>query len=151
MSALPNPAAALDRAWRRMRRRALRDRGLSIAVRLLFGFLVTLALVELVGVTIIDRNSRSSQIAQYAAMQRSDVRIFEAIGRRSLTTDAALRKIAAVLKVLGQRPGTLEAQVLDGRSTIVASGDPKIIGTLDTDPRIGIGRRGRLTDVPRAA
>ena len=107
-------------------------------MRLLAGFLVTLALVELVGVTIIDRNSRSSQIAQYAAMQRSDVRIFEAIGRRSLTTDAALRKIAAVLKVLGQRPGTLEAQVLDGRSTIVASGDPKIIGTLDTDPRMGM-------------
>jgi hypothetical protein len=138
MSALPNPAAVLDRAWRRVRRRPVPDRGLSVAVRLVVGFLVTLALVELVGVTIIDRNSRSNQIAQYTAMQRSDVRIFEAIGRRSLTTDGALRKIAAVLEVFGQRPGTIEAQVLNGRSTIVASGDAGVIGTVDADPRIGI-------------
>jgi len=138
MPVLPNPAAALERARRRMRRRRVGDRGLSIAVRLLVGFLVTLALVELVGMTIIDRNSRSSQIAQYAAMQRSDVRIFESIGRRSLTTDAALHRIAAVLKVLGQRPGTLEAQVVNGRSTIVASGHPALIGKVDTDPRIGL-------------
>jgi diguanylate cyclase (GGDEF)-like protein len=138
MPVLPTPAATLERARRRMRRRRIGDRGLSIAVRLLVGFLVTLALVELVGMTIIDRNSRSGQIAQYAAMQRSDVRIFESIGRRSLTTDAALRRIAAVLKVLGQRPGTIEAQVLNGRSTVVASGDPALIGKLDTDPRIGL-------------
>jgi hypothetical protein len=90
-------------------------------VRLLAGFLVTLALVELVGVTIVDRNSRSGQIAQYAAMQRTDVRIFESIGRRSLTTDVALRKIAAVLKVLGQRPGPLEAQVQIDRAIVAAS------------------------------
>jgi diguanylate cyclase (GGDEF)-like protein len=138
MPVLPKLAAAVVRARRRLRRRRAGDVGLGIALRLLVGFLVTLALVEIVGATIIDRNARSSQIAQYAAMQRSDVRIFEAIGRRSLTTDAALRKIANVLKVLGQRPGTLETQVINGRSTIVASGDAGTVGMLDTDPRIGI-------------
>jgi hypothetical protein len=85
---------------------------------------------------IIDRNARSSQIAQYSAMQQSDVKIFETIGRRSLTTASALIKIDAVLDVLAKRPGTLEAKVFDEHGGILASGDPGVIGTIDTDPRI---------------
>ena len=54
------------------------------------GFIATLAVVELVGFVIIDRNARSSQIAQYSAMQQSDVKIFETIGRRSMTTASIL-------------------------------------------------------------
>jgi diguanylate cyclase (GGDEF)-like protein len=69
-------------------------------------------------------------------MQRSDVKIFETIGRRSLTTASALIKIDAVLDVLAKRPGTLEANVFDEHGGILASGDPGVIGTIDTDPRI---------------
>jgi len=89
-----------------------------------------------VGFAVIDRNARSSQIEQYAKGQASDVRIFESIGRRSLTADDALARISEVLKVLGQRPGTKEALVFNGRGVIVASGDPADVGTHDTDPRI---------------
>ena len=69
-------------------------------------------------------------------MQQSDVKIFETIGRRSLTTASALIKIDAVLDVLAKRPGTLEAKVFDEHGGILASGDPGVIGTIDTDPRI---------------
>ncbi len=137
VSALPKSAKAVVRV--RLRRRASSragDGGLSFALRLLFGFIVTLAVVEIVGFTVINRNARSSQVAQYAAMQRSDVKIFESISRHSLTTASALVKIDSVLAVLGKRPGTLEAQVLDENGEIVASDDHGAIGTRDTDPRI---------------
>jgi diguanylate cyclase (GGDEF)-like protein len=137
VSAPPKSARAVVRA--RLHRRASTragDGGLSFALRLLLGFLVTLGVVEFVGFTIIDRNARSSQIAQYAAMQRSDVRIFESISRHSLTTASALVKIDSVLAVLGKRPGTLEAQLFDENGVIVASDDHRAIGTRDTDPRV---------------
>jgi diguanylate cyclase (GGDEF)-like protein len=137
MSAPSKSAIAVVRAW--PRRAALTrdaDGNLGFALRLLVGFIATLAVVELVGFVIIDRNARSSQIAQYSAMQRSDVKIFETIGRRSLTTASALIKIDAVLDVLAKRPGTLEAKVFDEHGGILASGDPGVIGTIDTDPRI---------------
>jgi diguanylate cyclase (GGDEF)-like protein len=137
VSALPKYAKPVVRAWpRRSPSHPAADGGLSFALRLLLGFIVTLALVDVVGFAVIDRNARSSQIAQYSAMQRSDVRIFESIGRRSLTTSSALIKIDSVLDVLGKRPGTLEAQVFDEHGLIVASGDQTAIGTSDTDPRI---------------
>jgi diguanylate cyclase (GGDEF)-like protein len=120
-------------AWRRRRGG---DGGVGFALRLLFGFIVTLAVVEVVGFAVIDRNARSSQIEQYAKGQASDVRIFESIGRRSLTADDALARIGEVLKVLGQRPGTKEALVFNGRGVIVASGNAEDMGTQDTDPRI---------------
>src|SRR6185436_19193209 len=85
---------------------------------------------------VIDRNAQSSQIEQYANGQRSDVRIFESIGRRSATSGAAFVKIGEVLKVLGERPGTMEATFFDDRGDIVASGNPAEIGTHDADPRI---------------
>ena len=137
MSALPKSAKAVVRGWAgRGPSHHAADGGLGFALRLLFGFIVTLALVEFVGFTVIDRNARSSQIAQYAAMQRSDVTIFESIARRSPTTGAALVKIGSVLDVLGRRPGTLKAEIFDGDGVVVASGDPRPIGTRDADPRI---------------
>jgi len=137
MSAPSKSAIAVVRAWpRRASLTRDADGNLGFALRLLVGFIATLAVVELVGFVIIDRNARSSQIAQYSAMQQSDVRIFETIGRRSLTTASALIKIDAVLDVLAKRPGTLEAKVFDEHGGILASGDPGVIGTIDTDPRI---------------
>ena len=137
MSAPSKSAIAVVRAWpRRASLTRDADGNLGFALRLLVGFIATLAVVELVGFVIIDRNARSSQIAQYSAMQQSDVKIFETIGRRSLTTASALIKIDAVLDVLAKRPGTLEAKVFDEHGGILASGDPGVIGTIDTDPRI---------------
>jgi diguanylate cyclase (GGDEF)-like protein len=144
VSALPKSARAVVRT--RLHRRATTragDGGLTFALRLLLGFLVTLGLVEFVGFTIIDRNARSSQVAQYAAMQRSDVRIFESISRHSLTTASALVKIDSVLAVLGKRPGTLEAQLFDENGVIVAADDHRAIGTRDTDPRVAKVARNR--------
>ena len=112
MSGIPRFAAA----WRRRRGG---DGGVGFALRLLLGFIATLAVIEVVGLAVIDRNARSSQIEQYAKGQASDVRIFESIGRRSLTADDALARISEVLKVLGQRPGTKEALVFNGRGAIV--------------------------------
>ena len=137
MSAPSKSAIAVVRTWpRRASLTRDADGNLGFALRLLVGFIATLAVVELVGFVIIDRNARSSQIAQYSAMQQSDVQIFETIGRRSLTTASALIKIDAVLDVLAKRPGTLEAKVFDEHGGILASGDPGVIGTIDTDPRI---------------
>ena len=137
MSAPSKSAIAVVRAWpRRASLTRDADGNLGFALRLLVGFIATLAVVELVGFVIIDRNARSSQIAQYSAMQQSDVKIFETIGRRSMTTASALIKIDAVLDVLAKRPGTLEAKVFDEHGGILASVDPGVIGRIDTDPRI---------------
>src|SRR4029079_11289908 len=129
MSGTPGFAAA----WRRRRGG---DGGVGFALRLVCGFVGTLAVIALVSYAVIDRNAQSSQIEQYAKGQRSDVRIFESIGRRSATSGAAFVKIGEVLKVLGERPGTMEATVLDDRGDIVASGNPAEIGTHDAEPRI---------------
>jgi hypothetical protein len=112
--------------------------GAAFALRLVVGFIVTLALVDFARLTIIDRNARSSEISHYAAMQRSDVRHFESIGRHSLTTAADLIKIDGVLDVLALRPDTLEVHVFDGDGVILASGDNCVVGARDTDPRIGM-------------
>jgi len=136
VSVLPKSAKALVRAWPGRTPSHHAQDGLTFALRLLFGFIVTLALVEVVGFAVIDRNARRSQIAQYVAMQRSDVTIFESIARRSPTAGAALVKIGSVLDVLGKRPGTLEAKIFDRDGVVAASGDPRPIGTRDTDPRI---------------
>jgi diguanylate cyclase (GGDEF)-like protein len=137
VSALPKSAQAVvrSRLHRRISTRA-GDGGIGFALRLLFGFLLTLGVVEFVGFTIIDRNARRSQIAQYAAMQRSDVRIFESISRNSMTTASALVKIDSVLTVLGKRPGTTEAELFDENGEIVASDDHSAVGTRDPDPRV---------------
>lgn len=137
VSAPPKTAVAVVRSGLRLPPSGgTRDGGQGFALRLLVGFIVTLALVELVGLTIIGRNAQSSQIEQYAAMQRSDVRMFESIGRHSLTTASALIEIDSVLDVLAKRPGTIEAQVFDEQGVILASGEAGVIGTRDGDPRI---------------
>jgi diguanylate cyclase (GGDEF)-like protein len=136
VSVLPRSPSAVVRASRRRLSAHGGDGGLGFALRLLAGFVLTLGLVQFVGIAIIDRNASGSQIQQYAAMQRSDVRIFERLGRSSLTTQAALRQIGEVLRVLGERPGTLEAQLLDASGVVIASGTPGTLGTVDTDPRI---------------
>ena len=78
MSAPSKSAIAVVRAWpRRASPTRDADGNLGFALRLLVGFIATLAVVELVGFVIIDRNARSSQIAQYcgdAAERRQDLR-----------------------------------------------------------------------------
>lgn len=100
------------------------------------GFLVTLGIVELVGLAIIDRSARNNQIAQYAAVQRSDVHIFEGIAHDSIDTAGAIREIGEVLRVLGQRPGTTHAQLFDRNGTVLVSDDGLSVGFRDMDPRI---------------
>jgi len=64
MSGIPRFAAA----WRRRRGG---DGGVGFALRLLLGFIVTLAVIEFVGFAVIDRNARSGQIEQYAKARRA--------------------------------------------------------------------------------
>lgn len=120
------------------------DDSVRFGLRLLLSFGLTLLLVGVVGYALIVRELRSSQINRYAAEQRTDVAVFEAKGRRAPTPAGAIRQIDEVLDAIAQRPGTLEALLIDRDGLVVAAGDGRIVGLRDMDERVeGALRRGR--------
>src|SRR3954469_4123055 len=108
----------------------------AFALRLLVSFAATLALVGTAGYLYMDRQQRLSQIARYAAIQRSDSRTFESFGASARTPAEAIQNIHQVLDAISRQPGTLETLLIDRRGIIRASGDEEVVGTRDIDPRI---------------
>ena len=120
-----------------------RDENLAFGLRLLLSFGVTLVLVGIVGYVLIVRELRSSQVGRYAQEQQADVRVFEAKSREVATEDEAIASVAAVIEAIAQRPGTLEALLVDRRGVVVAAGAGGRVGRRDVDERIDAAlRRG---------
>ena len=138
-TAAPSRRAAGMRSFRL----APRDENLAFGLRLLLSFVVTLVLIGLVGYTLIVRELRSSQIGRYAQEQQADVRVFEAKGRDAASGGEAILSVGALIETIAQRPGTLEALLIDGRGVVVAAGAGGRIGSADDDERIEAAlRRG---------
>jgi hypothetical protein len=102
----------------------------------LVGFLATIAIIEVAGIVILDRQARSSWLSQHAATQHADVKTFESIGRRTATSAAAFAEVDEALGVVIGQPGTITARVVDYQGAVVASGDASEVGSTHVDPHI---------------
>jgi diguanylate cyclase (GGDEF)-like protein len=120
-----------------LRRTRPRDESTAaFALRLILSFTVTLLLVGVVGYLLMDRELRGSQVETQADVQRADVRTFELKGAEEPTIALAIREIDEVMDAIAERPGTLEALLVNERRVVVAAGDDSLVGEHETDPRI---------------
>jgi diguanylate cyclase (GGDEF)-like protein len=129
---------ALDPRRRLAERRIAREHGsaFGFGARLFAAIALTFALIGAVGYVLIDRNLEHHQIKSYSESQRADAEGFEDIGVDAPSHAQAVREIDRLLDVIGHRPGTLEAVLIDQRHLIVAAGERRLTGTTDADPRI---------------
>jgi diguanylate cyclase (GGDEF)-like protein len=128
----------LDPRRRLAERRIARDHGsaFGFGARLFAAVALTFALIGAVGYVLIDRNLEHHQIKSYSENQRADADGFEDIGVDAASPAQAVGQIDRLLDVIGHRPGTLEAVLIDQRHVITAAAEKGLIGTTDTDPRI---------------
>jgi diguanylate cyclase (GGDEF)-like protein len=145
MAWISRPVASLRvRSLRRRLRDSGRGRGrlMSFGARLVVAVIVTLAAVGGVGYVLMAGQLKRTQIADYAAAQRADVRSFEATGRREGTTLASLTEFDDLLAAIAERPGTIETLLIDHNSMVISSGsDGGLIGHRDSDTRIAAALR----------
>jgi diguanylate cyclase (GGDEF)-like protein len=104
--------------------------------RLLLAVVITLSVVGGVGYALMAHQLRRSQIADYARVQRADVRSVQAIGRQEDETTARTATDHLIASI-ADRDGVLEAVLIDPRSVVVASDRSGTrIGRRDSDQRI---------------
>jgi diguanylate cyclase (GGDEF)-like protein len=120
-----------------------RGRRVGFGGRLLLAVVITLSIVGAVGYGLLAHQLRTSQIADYARVQRADVRSAAAIGRQDDET-AARTATDHLIASIDERDGVLEALLIDPRSVVVASDQSgSMIGQRDSDKRISNAlRRG---------
>ncbi|HEX8714994.1 MAG TPA: bifunctional diguanylate cyclase/phosphodiesterase [Solirubrobacteraceae bacterium] len=126
------------RRWPGRRARRLGEDGSSLVfgVRLGVTVLFTFALVAIAAFLILERNLANRQIDDYAASQRADVKAFELQGRRAVSTTDGLLDIDRLIDGVAQRPGTLEALLIDQRHVIRATANDALLGARASDRRI---------------
>ena len=84
------------------------------------------------------------QIADYAAIQGADAQGFENYGADGANTVGAIAQIDHSLSAVVQRPGILEAVLIDQQHVVKAAGYRRLVGTSDVDSRIaGVLEHGR--------
>jgi len=114
-----------------------RGAALGFGARLFLAILITFAAVGLAGYFVMADQLKRSQIASYATAHQADARSIEAVGRKRGRPALALAEIDVLLGAVGQRPGTLEALLIDQRHVITASGTAEgVVGAKDSDVRI---------------
>jgi diguanylate cyclase (GGDEF)-like protein len=106
-----------------------RDASLGFSARLGVTVLLTFALVGTVGYYLLERNLEHRQILDYSETQRADAKGFEAVGARG-TPAQTLREIDGFLEIVQQRPGTLNAALIDQQHAVVASGSESLTGSV---------------------
>jgi diguanylate cyclase (GGDEF)-like protein len=97
------------------------DSSFAFGTRLFAAVALTFALIGALGYVLVDRNLEHHQIKSYAESQRADADGFEDIGAAARSPAEAIREIDRLLDVIGHRPGTLEAVLIDQRHTVVAA------------------------------
>jgi diguanylate cyclase (GGDEF)-like protein len=114
-----------------------RHSALGFGARLVLALVITLAVLGGIGYSLMARQLRQQQTASYASIVRADIQGFEAIGRTSRSSALALTQVDRLLDAVGDRPGVLEAILVDQSHTVRASGTVnRGIGVKDSDPRI---------------
>ncbi len=128
----------LDPRRRLAERRVAAENGsaFSFGARLFAAITLTLVLIGVVGYVLIDRNLEHRQIESYAANLRADARGFEESGARASSPAEAIGESDRLLDAIARRPGTLETLLIDRQHIVTASGEERLIGTEDSDPRI---------------
>jgi diguanylate cyclase (GGDEF)-like protein len=118
-------------------RRRVGDGNRAFGLRLFAAIAAAFVAVGVLANVLLTNELQSRQIADYARTQLADVRSFEATGREVGDPKIAVREVTEVIDAIGQRPGTIEALLIDRNRVVQASGtDESIVGELDTDPRI---------------
>ncbi|MEA2200899.1 MAG: hypothetical protein QOI89_1495 [Solirubrobacteraceae bacterium] len=108
----------------------------AFGVRLVITVAVTFALIGLAGYVVLERTLSQRQITDYAATQRGDAKAIEHEGASAASQADALAEIDHLLDGVGQRPGTLEALLIDERHVVRAASNPALKGTTDVDLHI---------------
>lgn len=109
----------------------------GFALRLAIAMVVAITATSVAGYIVMLDQLRDGYVATRSSIQRSDVRVLEAIGGTP-GQRATRQRIDDVLLVLGAGSGVIEATLVDRRHTVVASGlaGSQGVGSVDNDPRI---------------
>jgi diguanylate cyclase (GGDEF)-like protein len=124
---------------------------LGFGARLFLALALALLLVGAGAYFLTSDRLEQREIETVARDQQADVRGFEAVARES-GRQTAVREIDERLDLIGGRPGTTEASLLDARGRIVASSNERLVGTTDDARQIraalesGEARYGREAD-----
>jgi diguanylate cyclase (GGDEF)-like protein len=87
-------------------------------VRLLATLLLTFAVVGATAFVLVEHNLAQRQIGRYAGAQRADAKALEAVGVRAPGSKEGMNEIYAILDSVGNRPGTLDASLVNQRHVI---------------------------------
>ena len=121
----------------RLRRRVgAEGSGSGFGFRLVASFAVTLACVGAAAYFLLSRELSDSIIGEQAASQRADAAGFQEVSARTSTSSATIREIGELLDAIARRPGTLETLLIDTQHVIRASGNDRLVGTTESDPRV---------------
>jgi diguanylate cyclase (GGDEF)-like protein len=124
----------------------------AFGARLVATVVVTFALIGITTYVFMERDLAHQQITDYAAIQRSDARSFEALGTLAANPIDPIPDINRLLDTVGTRPGTREAILVDSRGVIMAASRDALVGTTERDLRVvaalehGTSYAGRETD-----
>jgi len=127
---------------RRRLRRWGRSDGSDRAGLLRFGgrlaLSLTLALVVGGGFAywLVSRDLEHNQFQADAALHRADARLLVAAAAGKLSPGVWIPEVSDRLRLLEQRPGTLEAILVDRQFRIVAASDPRLIGSVEKTPHV---------------
>lgn len=125
------------RRWLAERRRAGENGStFGFGMRLFVAIALTFILIGVAGYVLVDRNLSRRQIDSYAAIQRADADSFEDEIAGAAGKADVVGQIEEQLRGVQRRPGTLEAILIDQQHVVVASGNGRVNGTRDFDPRI---------------
>ncbi len=129
----------------------------GFGTRLFATVALVFALIGAMGYVIVDRSLEHRQIEGYAAALHADAKGFEELGVRAASPADAIREVAELIDAVARRPGTVETLLIDQRHVIRASGEERLVGSEDADPRIdaalehGSSYAGREADPARDA
>jgi diguanylate cyclase (GGDEF)-like protein len=119
------------------RRRASEDGSAFVfGVRLFATVALSLLLIGVTSYVLLERDLAQLQISEYAEGQRADAKAFEYEGTRASNRADGIGDIDRLLAGVGQRPGTLEVLLIDGKHVITATGNGALVGSTDVEPRI---------------
>jgi diguanylate cyclase (GGDEF)-like protein len=90
----------------------------AFGIRLLATLLLTFAVVGATAFVLVEHNLAQRQIDRYAGAQQADAKALEAVGVRAPGSKEGMNEIYAILDSVGNRPGTLDASLVNQRHVI---------------------------------
>jgi diguanylate cyclase (GGDEF)-like protein len=126
---------------------------IAFGIRLLATLLLTFAVVGATTFVLVERNLDQRQIDRYAGAQRADAKALEAVGVRAPGSKEGMNEIYAILDSVSNRPGTLDASLVNQRHVItramnfahegeIIGDEPRLVAALEHG-RAYAGRENR--------